>query len=83
MWAAGIVTYVCLFNKCPFADTIPKETYKKIENLDYSFPLEKNVSKASIDFMRKILTLDPLIRLKPEEAINHPFLTDQIPTSLP
>ena len=82
MWALGVVAYTMIFGNCPFSAHDHRQIYRKIEKLDYNFRGEKT-SHDFKDFIKKILCLDPRARMKPYQAINHPFMLGQIPKYLP
>lgn len=45
---------------------------KKIQKLDYKFP--EFFSPELIDFLQKILIIDPERRMTEDEALNHPWI---------
>ena len=38
MWSVGVVTFYMIFGVHPFSNKEQKDTYVKIEKLDYKFP---------------------------------------------
>jgi len=56
-WAVGVLSYEFLTGRPPFEAKNQSETYKKILNLDYTFP--HYVTKEARDFIAKFLVKDP------------------------
>lgn len=87
IWAVGVMTYTMLIGKAPFDGGNVKTTYQKIQENEYSFPVnERHISHQARMFIRSILTKDPGSRLTLEQMKEHPFFTDSPispPKSLP
>lgn len=57
-------------------------TYKKIKSCEYAFP-NTSVPEEAKDFIKKILVLDPKMRMTTKEMLQHPFLLNEdIPKTL-
>eukprot|EP01017_Pseudomicrothorax_dubius_P050961 TRINITY_DN9731_c0_g1_i1.p1 TRINITY_DN9731_c0_g1~~TRINITY_DN9731_c0_g1_i1.p1 ORF type:complete len:474 (+),score=34.83 TRINITY_DN9731_c0_g1_i1:570-1991(+) len=84
VWAIGIICYAILCGRPPFETTEVKATYKRIRNLQYSFPTGVQISDSARTFIQSILVLDPSKRPSLKELLEHPFFTQQpIPMSMP
>lgn len=87
IWSIGIITYTLLIGKAPFESTTIEETYKKIREMDYSFPVDGvHISHQARMFIRSILAEKPGDRLTLDQMLEHPFFTDSPlppPKSLP
>jgi len=72
-WALGVLAFEFLTGRPPFEAKNQKETYKKITNLDFTFP--NYVSKEARDFITKLLQKDPKKRLDLPLVPAHPWIT--------
>ncbi|KAH0787089.1 AGC family protein kinase [Histomonas meleagridis] len=76
-WSLGVLTYEMLIGIPPFHDSVEQNVFKKITSCTYEFPDDIELSNEAIDFISKLLTLDPKKRLGSKdsnEVFNHPFL---------
>ena len=72
IWSAGVVLYAMLSGTVPFKGNDLKELHNLIINGKYK---EINgISKEAEDLLKKILEVDPHLRIKTEEILNHPWL---------
>lgn len=87
IWAIGIMTYTMLIGKAPFDGGNADNTYKRIRQNEFSFPIkDHHISHQARMFIRSILNTDPSQRLTLEQMVQHPFFTDspiEPPKSLP
>ena len=74
IWSAGVVLYAMLSGTVPFKGNNLKELHDLIINGKYKEI--KGISKEAEDLLKKILEVDPKIRIKTEEILNHPWLVD-------
>ena len=60
-WSVGVLTYVLLSGCSPFGGDSKQETYLNISQCSLSFPqiYFSNVSPLAIDFIQKLLILNP------------------------
>jgi serine/threonine protein kinase len=77
-WALGVMTYEFLFGIPPFNAESPERIFQKILNREVEFPeiIAKNLPPAAIDFIERLLELDPAKRLGANgvnEIKSHPF----------
>lgn len=75
IWAIGVILYTMLVGKPPFETEDVKETYKKIKNIEFTYPTNIYVSEEAKDLINKLLKLNPMERLKIDEIKQHPFMT--------
>ncbi|OWZ02366.1 CAMK protein kinase [Phytophthora megakarya] len=77
MWSFGVLTYLLLCGRLPFAATTQLRPNQKIQSLyKLTFPKRywRGVSPVAIDFLQRVLVLNPTARLTATEALNHPWL---------
>jgi len=77
MWSFGVLTYLLLCGRLPFAATTQLRPNQKIQSLyKLTFPKRywQGVSPMAIDFLQRVLVLNPAARLTATEALNHPWL---------
>ncbi|EXJ93727.1 CAMK/CAMK1 protein kinase [Capronia coronata CBS 617.96] len=84
LWAIGVITYFLLCGYTPFDRDSNLEEMQAILAADYSFtPVEywRNVSENARDFIRRCLTIDPRARITAHQALQHPWIRPDDPTS--
>lgn len=77
MWSFGVLTYLLLCGRLPFAATTQLRPNQKIQSLyKLTFPKRywQGVSPMAIDFLQRVLVLNPSARLTATEALDHPWL---------
>lgn len=67
----------------PFETSDVKATYKRIRNVEYSFPDSVQVSDEAQSLIKAILVLDPVKRLKIDEIMDHAFFQAPKGTVIP
>ena len=80
MWSVGVITYTLLCGYTPFVgDTMP-ELLQAVVAVDYEYDEQywEEVSNEAIDFIDNLLIKDPRMRLTPDEALEHPWLSDVV-----
>ena len=78
MWSVGVITYLLLCGFPPFFDQHSiKNVYHLITNAKFSFPSPfwDHISDDAKDFIRKMLELDPIVRLNPTSILQHPWIS--------
>lgn len=79
LWSLGVILFICLGGYPPFSEEIKKHTLNEqiIKGL-YTFPKTywKAISPKAIDLIKKLLTVDPKKRITVEEALQHPWISD-------
>ena len=80
LWACGIILYAMLCGYLPFDDKDNNILFRKIIQCKLEFPNEKEIylSPDAKDLISRILVPNPLKRIKIEETLCHPFLTNGI-----
>lgn len=83
-WAIGVIVYTLIIGRPPFETEDVKETYKKINANNYSFPSHVFISDIAKDFIKKLLITNPSNRLTPDMMYSHPFMVNTpIPKEMP
>jgi len=77
MWAVGVVLYILLCGFPPFVEKNLKALYKLIKSGKFSFPSPywDNVSKEAKDCIMRLLHIDPIERLSPDELLQHKWIS--------
>ncbi|KAI5998914.1 kinase-like domain-containing protein [Pisolithus orientalis] len=82
VWAMGVITYFLLAGYTPFDRDTQKQEMEAIIAGDYRFEPEEywnNVSDAARSFVSSCLTVDPDLRPTAAEALQHSWLTAEVP----
>ena len=74
IWASGIILFAMIFGYLPFDDKNNNILFRKILECNLEFPDDIEASKEAKDLITKILTKNPVNRIKLEEILKHPFL---------
>ena len=78
IWSCGVIMYILLSGRPPFAGDNDKEIMAKVALGKYdleSSPLDK-LSKSGKDLIKKLLVMEPSKRISAQEAINHPWFKE-------
>lgn len=84
-WSLGVIAFQFLVGRKPFSDenNVAEKVFKKILNKELTYPEigteEGQLSAEAIDFIDKLLTIDPKKRLGShgiDEVKGHPFFKD-------
>lgn len=81
IWAIGVITYFLLCGYTPFDRDSNLEEMQAILVADYSFtPLEhwRSISQSARDFINRCLTIDPKARITAHEALQHPWISNDL-----
>ncbi|CEG45994.1 camk protein kinase [Plasmopara halstedii] len=77
MWSFGVLTYLLLCGRLPFPAITKLRRDQRIQSLyKLTFPRKywHGVSPVAIDFLRRVLVLDPYKRMTADEALNHAWI---------
>ena len=77
IWSVGVVYYQFLTGDYPYNAINDMEILKKIKKGPPSFPQNIKISKESMDFILKCLTVDPVKRITWKAIYEHPLLQDK------
>lgn len=72
-WSLGVIVYITLSGKAPFAGATQEDTFKQIMkgSVPMSSPEWKNVSADAKDLVKKLLNLDAKRRITAAESLSH------------
>lgn len=78
MWSAGILLFVMIGGYAPFYEENNAKLLMSVQEGEYDFPSPywDGVSLTCKDLIDKLLVIDPTLRLTAEQALNHPWLSD-------
>lgn len=76
LWAIGVITYILLSGTMPFDDDNKTRLYRSIIRAQYNFrgSFWEDVSQDAKDFIRKLLVVNPDVRLRAEDALKHSWI---------
>ncbi|XP_002741442.1 serine/threonine-protein kinase 17A-like [Saccoglossus kowalevskii] len=76
MWSIGVLTYVMLTGISPFAADDKQETFLNISQCkaDFSSDLWKDISPLAVDFIKRLLVVQPTKRYKMKDCLEHPWI---------
>mmetsp|Transcript_1071 Transcript_1071/g.2137 ORF Transcript_1071/g.2137 Transcript_1071/m.2137 type:complete len:409 (-) Transcript_1071:156-1382(-) len=80
LWSVGVIAYILLCGYPPFNGANNDQTHRSVLRGRYYFPAEdwKDVSIEAMDFIYRMLQMDPRKRMTVEQALNHPWITRHI-----
>lgn len=84
MWSVGVISYVLLCGFCPFHDERTPILFKLIITGEYCFPSPywDDISDEAKDFIQCLLVTDPSCRATAQQALQHPFITNNSRTGV-
>lgn len=71
IWALGILLYYLFTSNSPFFSKNENEHMNNIKNYKYNDKNDDKIPKVALDFIKKMITLEPEKRLTYNEALNH------------
>mmetsp|Transcript_13511 Transcript_13511/g.44109 ORF Transcript_13511/g.44109 Transcript_13511/m.44109 type:complete len:219 (+) Transcript_13511:613-1269(+) len=80
LWSMGVLLYVILSGCSPFSADEEEELLQQVAEAKYEFfeAEWKGVSENAKDLVRKLLVVDPIVRLNIEQVLEHSFLKDAV-----
>jgi len=78
VWSCGVILYILLSGRPPFAGDDDKEIMSKVAQGKYdlsSSPFNK-LSKSCLDLIQKLLVMNPAKRYSAQEALAHPWFKE-------
>ncbi len=75
MWSLGVLAYVMLTGKLPFAGRDRDELFKTIRRGRFYFPTGFSVPALAQDLIHRLLRLEPMKRYSTRETLQHPWVT--------
>mmetsp|Transcript_73386 Transcript_73386/g.85261 ORF Transcript_73386/g.85261 Transcript_73386/m.85261 type:complete len:382 (-) Transcript_73386:236-1381(-) len=77
MWSAGVVLFMMLSGRHPFASEEVEDLIEEIKNfkLDFKDKCWESISEEAKDLLYKLLQKDFNKRITPFDALNHPWIT--------
>uniref|UniRef100_A0A7S1TXT1 non-specific serine/threonine protein kinase n=1 Tax=Phaeomonas parva TaxID=124430 RepID=A0A7S1TXT1_9STRA len=78
MWSIGVIAYMLVSGRPPFMAAEENAILAKVQRGAYEFPRHvfDSVSDHAIDFIQRLLIVDPDKRMTAEQAQDHPWLHD-------
>ncbi|XP_054895877.1 serine/threonine-protein kinase Chk2 [Poeciliopsis prolifica] len=80
-WSLGVLLFVCLSGYTPFHESFSQRSVtEQIVRGEFTMVPSKwrRVSNQAKDMVRKLLVVDPTLRMTVDEALQHPWLQDQL-----
>jgi len=77
LWSIGVITYILLAGYSPFYSDTEAGLFEKIMTAEYDFDNEcwDEISDLAKDFIKKLLTKNPVTRMSAQDALKHKWLT--------
>ncbi|XP_058104694.1 serine/threonine-protein kinase Aurora-3 [Magnolia sinica] len=73
-WTLGILLFEFLYGAPPFEAESQEDTFRRIVEIDLSFPPTPHVSAEAKDLICRLLVKDSLKRLSLEKILDHPWI---------
>lgn len=79
IWSIGVIAYIVLSGYPPFYNPNMGLLFKQILTADYTFEMDcwQSVSQRAMDFVSKLLVVDPEKRLTAKQALQHPWMLEK------
>ena len=78
MWSAGCILFTMLVGETPFHSNYLNELIENIckAEINLNEPRWNKISNKAKDLINKLICKDPQLRIKPEEALCHPWFKE-------
>ena len=79
IWSCGVIMYILLSGRPPFAGDNDREIMDKVAKGKYDLetnPFDK-LSNSAKDLIKKLLIMDPKKRISAQDALNHPWFKEK------
>eukprot|EP00897_Mesotaenium_endlicherianum_P008899 jgi/Mesen1/8037/ME000428S07242 len=86
IWSAGVVLYVLLCGRPPFPGRDEGRVMAAIQGgcVDLAWGPWLHISEEAKDLVRRMLTLDPVLRITPQEILEHRWIRNHVlPSAVP
>jgi len=79
MWSIGVILYILLVGYPPFHSTNRRLLNSKVKEGKYEFDAKywSHVSENAKDLIRKLLAVDPRLRITADQALRHPWIVEK------
>eukprot|EP00928_Gymnodinium_smaydae_P068630 TRINITY_DN5180_c1_g1_i1.p1 TRINITY_DN5180_c1_g1~~TRINITY_DN5180_c1_g1_i1.p1 ORF type:complete len:540 (-),score=115.84 TRINITY_DN5180_c1_g1_i1:96-1715(-) len=76
LWSLGVVVFILLVGYMPFSGSSENEQISAIKHGRYTMKKAKweCVSEQALDFVKRLIVVDPCARLTAEQALAHPWI---------
>ncbi|KAJ3101925.1 hypothetical protein HDU97_000966 [Phlyctochytrium planicorne] len=77
LWSSGVIFYICLCGFPPFSEELaPPSMSEQIKTGRYNFPSPfwDKISPQAVDLCKKLMTVNPDVRLTAEQALEHEWM---------
>ena len=80
LWSIGVITFILLSGNVPFDGETDQEVFAAVQNgyFDFKAPEWNNISKKAKGFITQLLEKDPSARMTATQAMEHPWLKDDV-----
>ena len=78
IWSCGVIMYILLSGRPPFAGDSDKEIMEKVRigKYDLEDPPFNKLSSSGKDLIKKLMIMEPKKRISAQEALNHPWFKE-------
>ncbi|KAJ3448957.1 ovarian-specific serine/threonine-protein kinase lok-related [Anaeramoeba flamelloides] len=79
LWSAGVILYILLSGEMPFHEKRNLALHKQIIRGDFDFSPERftNISKAAKNLIRRLIRIEPELRLTAKQTLEHPWVIEK------
>jgi serine/threonine protein kinase len=80
LWSVGVISYILLSGYPPFNGATNRETHESVLRGRYEFHTGdwKDISPEAMDFVRRLLQMDPRRRMTAHQALSHPWIVKHV-----